>query len=186
MAENEDSTQKMTGTKAPPQFVFEIIATQAVRYYLVMQLPAEKVVPELARVFGTLYDDKDLEADLHDAMSRVTQFFGSIKISNIDLFLLSFMFFVSNFENAREPRNKRPFLGGLLKHKPKELARVYMLVRRMKSYAFALSNGIAPLKPVTWRPEDEEELAPIFSLLFPKVEKTEEQLELEALQKVKI
>jgi hypothetical protein len=59
MAENEDSTQKMTGTKAPPQFVFEIIATQAVRYYLVMQLPAEKVVPELTRVFATLYDDKD-------------------------------------------------------------------------------------------------------------------------------
>ena len=185
MAENEDTNRPMTGTKSPPQFVFEIIATQAVRYYLVMQLPAEKIVPELSRVFSTLYDDKDLEADLHDALARVTQFFGSIKISNIDLFLLSFMFFVSNFENAREPRNKRPFLGGLLKHKPKELARVYM-VRRMKSYAFALSNGIAPLKPVTWRPEDEEELTPIYSVLFPKVEKTPEQLELEALQKVKI
>lgn len=186
MADSEDTNHPMTGTKCPPQFVFEIVATQAVRYYLVMQLPAEKVVPELTRVFSTLYDDKDLEPDLHDALARVTQFFGSIKISNIDLFLLSFMYFVTNFENAREPRNKRPFLGGLLKPKPKELARVYMLVRRMKSYAFALSNGIAPLKPITWRPEDEEELAPIYSLLFPKVEKTEEELELEALKKVKI
>ena len=134
------------------------------------QLPAEIVVPELTRVFSQLYDDKDLEADLQDALGRVTQFFGSVKISNIDLFLLSFMFFVANFENAREPRNKRPFLSGLLKARPKELARVYMLVRRMKSYAFALANGMAPLKPVTWRPEDEVEIEPIFSLLFPKKE----------------
>ena len=171
--EEKEKPRPMTGVKAPPQFVFEIIATQAVRYYLVSQLPAEIVVPELTRVFSQLYDDKDLEADLHDALGRVTQFFGSVKISNIDLFLLSFMFFISNFENAREPRNKRPFLGGLLKARPKELARVYMLVRRLKSYAFALANGIAPLKPVTWRPEDEVELEPIYNLLFPKKEEEE-------------
>ena len=168
--EEKEKPHPMTGVKAPPQFVFEIIATQAVRYYLVSQLPAEIVIPELTRVFSQLYDDKDLEADLHDALGRVTQFFGSVKISNIDLFLLSFMFFVANFENAREPRNKRPLFSGLLKARPKELARVYMLVRRMKSYAFALANGMAPLKPVTWRPEDEVEIEPIFSLLFPKKE----------------
>ena len=152
----------------PPQFVFEIMVTQAARRFLAEDNPAEEIVAEIVKAFDELYSNDALETDMIDGLERLFGFIQSVEISDVDRLLLSFIWFCANFESLRVERKKKFLFGNPLKGKPRLLARVYTMITNFRTYATAVGQGHAPLSPDSWTPEAEVEFEPVFSLLFPK------------------
>lgn len=153
--------------KCPPQFVFEMMAAQATRLFLEDNESADVIAATMAAAFSDQYDIEGLEVDLIKAMERVLTFIESVEISDIDLLLLSYVWFQINYEDLVTKRNKKPLFGGLLKGRAKQTDRVYLTAKNFKTYTFAIGNGKAALKPEEWQPTDEPEFEPILKVLFP-------------------
>jgi hypothetical protein len=100
-------------------------------------------------------------------MERVLVFIESVEVSDIDLMLLSYIWFQINYEDLVNKRNKKPLFGGLLKGRAKQSDRVYLTAKNFKTYAFALGNGKVALKPDDWDMTAEIEFEPVLKLLFP-------------------
>ena len=154
--------------KCPPQFVFEMMAAQATRMFLFEGHEAEAAALEMSERFEDIYDNEDLFKDLSDAVERLVVYIGSVELSDVDLFLLSFIWFKANFEVVNTPRKKKGLFANPLKGQPKRSDRCYQTALAFKGYATAVGNKIAPIKPDEWKPTSEEEFSSIFSLLFPK------------------
>jgi len=155
---------------APPQFVFEMIAAQATRHFLSDAFFVEDVAADYAHRFEELYSIEHLEEDLLQAIDRLITFIGSVKVSDVDLLLLSFIWYTANYERHDIKRKKKPLFGNPLKGRPREIARVYNTAVAFKAYAFAMGSNKAPTKPVEWKPEDEVEFASVFTRLYPPPE----------------
>jgi hypothetical protein len=153
--------------KCPPQFVFEMLAAQATREFLEEQETAEEIVARIVANFSDMYDVEGLESDLIRSMERVLVFIESVEVSDIDLMLLSYIWFQINYEDLVNKRNKKPLFGGLLKGRAKQSDRVYLTAKNFKTYAFALGNGKVALKPDDWDMTTEAEFEPVLKLLFP-------------------
>jgi len=154
--------------KCPPQFAFEMMVAQATRMFLFEGHEAEAAALEMSERFEDLYDNEDLFKDLSDGMERLVVYIGSVELSDVDLFLLSFIWFKANFEAINTPRKKKGLFANPLKGQPKRTDRCYQTALAFKGYATAVGNKIAPIKPDEWKPTSEEEFSSIFSLLFPK------------------
>lgn len=154
--------------KCPPQFVFEILVAHGVRTFLASEETLEESVEKLALDFSEVYDTSDLADDLFDGVKRAMIFLGSVEVDDVDLFMLSFIWFRVNFENFDAKRNKSPLFGGLLKGRPKTEQRAYFAIKAIKDFAYGLRSGRSPLKPVDWDVGQEEEFKPILSILYPK------------------
>ena len=152
----------------PPQFVFEIMVAQAARRFLSEDNSAEDIVAEIVKAFEELYSSDALETDMIDGLERLFGFIQSVEISDLDLMLMSYIWFSANYESLRVERKKKQLFGNPLKGKPRLLARVYTLTTNFRTYATSVGQGHAPLRPESWKPEDEVEFASVFSLLFPK------------------
>jgi hypothetical protein len=157
----------MSDDKCPPQFIFEMAAAQATRLFLNGLEPAEDIINRIALGLLEHYQDETLSADLTSAVERIMTFIGSVEISDVDLILLSFIYFRANFEDGHTKRNKRPLFGGLLKPRPKESSRSYFAGKSFMSYTYAVGANAAPIRPEAWSPQDEIELEPIMKVLFP-------------------
>ncbi len=152
----------------PPQFVFEMMVAQAARRFLTEDNAAEDIVAEITKGFEELYCTDALETDLIDALERLFGFIQSVEITDVDLLLMSYIWFVANFESVRVERKKKFLFGNPLKGKPRLLARVYSLTTNFRTYATLVGQGHAPVRPDSWKPDDEEEFESVFSILFPK------------------
>lgn len=161
--------------KCPPQFVFEMIVAQATRQFLEGNDSADDIVAKLAAGFADHYDTEGLESDIIKAIERVLTFVESVEISDLDLLLQSYLWFQINFEDLATKRNKKPFLGGLLKGRPKQSDRVYLTAKNFKTYTFAVGNGKAGLKPEEWEPTAEPEFEPVLKVLYPDAFKKSEE-----------
>lgn len=153
--------------KCPPQFVFEMMAAQATRTFLEGNDGADDIVAAMAVQFADQYDTEGLAIDLVKAMERILIFIESVEISDIDLMLQSYIWFQANYEDLVTKRNKKPLFGGLLKGRAKQSDRVYLTAKNFKTYAFAIGNGKAALKPEEWGPASETEFEPVMKILFP-------------------
>ncbi len=151
----------------PPQFVFEMIAAQATRHFLSDAFFVQDVAADYASRFADLYSADHLEEDILQAIDRMMTFIGSVQISDVDLLLLSFVWYNANYERHNVKRKKKPLFGNPLKGRPREISRVYNTAVAFKAYAFAMGSNKAPVKPTEWKPEDEVEFAPIFTRLYP-------------------
>lgn len=154
--------------KCPPQFVFEMMAAQATRKFLEGNESAEDIVALIVASFVEQYDTEGLDVDLIKAMERILVFIESVEINDIDLMLLSYVWFQANYEDLVTKRNKKPLFGGLLKGRAKQSDRVYLTAKNFKTYAFAIGNGKAALKPEEWEPSSEVEFEPVMQALFPE------------------
>ena len=152
----------------PPQFVFEIMVAQAARRFLSEDNSAEDIVADIVGSFSELYSSDALETDMIDGLERLFGFIQSVEISDVDLLLMSYIWFATNYESLRVERKKKFLFGNPLKGKPRLLARVYTMTTNFRTYATSVGQGHAPLRPESWKPEDEEEFESIFSILFPK------------------
>lgn len=155
----------------PPQFVFEMMVAQAARRFLTEDNSAEEIVAEIVKAFDELYSSDALETDMIDGLERLFGFIQSVEISDLDLMLESYIWFCANYESLRVERKKKQLFGNPLKGKPRLLARVYTLTTNFRTYATSVGQGHAPLRPESWKPEDEVEFASIFAPLFPKPDK---------------
>ncbi len=155
----------------PPQFVFEIMVAQAARRFLTEDNSAEDIVAEIVKSFEELYSTDALETDMIDALERLFGFIQSVEISDLDLMLMSYIWFCANYESLRVERKKKQLFGNPLKGKPRLLARVYTLTTNFRTYATSVGQGHAPLRPESWNTEDEVEFSSIFAPLFPKPDK---------------
>ncbi len=155
----------------PPQFVFEMMVAQAARRFLSEDEAAEDIVAQISKAFGELYSADALETDMIDALERLFGFIQSVEITDVDLLLMSYIWFCANYESLRVERKKKFLFGNPLKGKPRLLARVYTLTTNFRTYATSVGQGHAPVHPDSWKPEDEVEFQPVFSLLFPKPDK---------------
>lgn len=153
--------------KCPPQFVFEMLAAQATREFLEAQETAEEIVARIVASFTDIYDVEGLESDLIRSMERILVFIESVEVSDIDLMLMSYIWFQINYEDLISKRNKKPLFGGLLKGRAKQSDRVYLTAKNFKTYAFALGNGKVALKPDDWDMTTEVEFEPILKPMFP-------------------
>jgi hypothetical protein len=153
--------------KCPPQFVFEMLAAQATREFLEAQETAEEIVARIVASFTDIYDVEGLESDLIRSMERILVFIESVEVSDIDLMLMSYIWFQINYEDLVSKRNKKPLFGGLLKGRAKQSDRVYLTAKNFKTYAFALGNGKVALKPDDWDMTTEVEFEPILKPMFP-------------------
>ncbi len=162
--------------KCPPQFVFELLVAQAARLFLQEHESAEDIVAHLAVDFGELYDIEYLREDMLQGMERILVFIDSVKISDVDLMLLSFIWFTANYESLTIKRKKKTLFGSPLKGKPREPTRVLETAHAFKTYAYAVGSAKAAVKPEDWEPDDEVEFAPVFELLFPKPDEEEEEI----------
>lgn len=160
----------MSSDKCPPQFVFEMITAQTARSFLSGTETSEETALRMSEAFADLYDTALLADDLIKALERILVFIESVNISDVDLMFESFIYYTANFENPRAKRNKAPLFGGLLKGRPRDPARAMIAARNFSTYAFAIGQGKAPLKPEEWTPDAEKEMEPIMSRLFPKPE----------------
>jgi hypothetical protein len=154
----------------PPQFVFEMIAAQATRHFLSDAFFVEDVAADYTSRFEDLYSSEHMQDDLLQAIDRMITFIGSVQISDVDLLLLSFIWYTANYERHNVKRNKKPLFSNPLKGRPREIARVYNTAVALKAYAYGMGSQKVPVKPTEWKPEDEVEFAPIFTRLFPPPE----------------
>lgn len=153
--------------KCPPQFVFEMMAAQMTRIFLEGDESAEDIAAGIVASFADQYDTEGLENDLIKATERLLAFIESVEISDIDLILLSYIWFQMNYEDLVNKRNKKPMFGGLLKGRPKQSDRVYLTAKNFKTYAFALGTDKVALMPDEWEPSSETEFEPVVKVLFP-------------------
>lgn len=156
--------------KSPPQFVFEMMAAQMTRIFLEGDQPAEEIAEDIAAAFDDDYDTDGLANDLIKATQRLLAFIESVEIDDIDLILLSYIWFQMNYEDLVNKRNKKPMLGGLLKGRSKQSDRVYLTAKNFKTYAFALGTEKVALMPEDWDPASEKEFEPVVKILFPAEE----------------
>jgi hypothetical protein len=154
--------------KCPPQFVFEILTAHALRSYLSSNDSLDDIVEKLALDFSELYDKADLADDLFQSVKRAMVFLGSVEVDDVDLLLMSFIWYTVNYESFGIKRNKSPLFGGLLKGRAKSEQRVFFSTKAIKDFAYGLRSGRAPIKPSSWEAEQEEEFKPIFSIIYPK------------------
>lgn len=160
--------------KCPPQFVFEMMVAQATRLFLQDENSAEDIVAAMAAEFAGQYDVEQLREDLLQGIERLLIFIDSVSISDVDLMLLSFIWFTANWETLTLKRKKKGLFGSPLKGRPREVTRVLETAHAFKTYAYAVGSGKASVKPEDWKPEDEIEFAPVFDILFPKADEEEE------------
>lgn len=157
-----------TSGKCPPQFVFEMMIAQATRLFLLDQKSAEEIVDELAVSFAELYDIDALANDLLKGIERFLVFIDSVKVDDVDLMLLSYIWYTANYENLTTKRKKKPLIGNPLKGKPRMTSRDYNAASAFKTYAYAVGSNNAPVRPSEWTPQDEVEFESVFTLLFPE------------------
>lgn len=157
--------------KHPPQFVFDMIIAQASRVFLQNGESAEDLAKAEAAKFAALYDVEGLETDIVGGIERFMAFIDSVDISDVDLILSSFVWFVANYEDLNTARKKKPMFGNPLKGKPKSPSRVFSAASLFKTYTYAVGSRKAPIRPADWKPEHEVEFSPVFSLLYPAGEK---------------
>ncbi len=154
--------------KCPPQFVFEMMVAQATRLFLFENREAEAATLEISEAFEDFYDNEDLFKDLSDGMERLVVYIGSVELSDVDLFLLSFIWFKANFEAINTPKKKKGLFANPLKGQPKRADRCYQTALAFKGYATAVGNKLAQVRPEEWKPTDEVEFEEVFSRLFPE------------------
>ena len=152
----------------PPQFVFEIMVSQAARRFLVEDNSAEDIVAEIVAAFDDLYSNDALVTDMIDGLERLFGFLQTVEIDDVDLLLVSYIWFATTYESLRVERKKKQLFGNPLKGKPRLLARVYTMTTNFRTYTLSLAQGHVPFRPDSWKPEDEVEFDAIFSRLFPK------------------
>jgi hypothetical protein len=157
----------MSDDKCTPQFIFEMAAAQVTHLFLNGVEQAQEIIDRISLGLLEHYDDTSLAEDLKSTVERMMTFIGSVEISDVDLILLSFIYFRANFEDGHTKRNKKPLFGGLLKPRPKESSRSYFAAKSFMSYTYAVGAGAAPIKPESWTPAEEIELEPIMKILFP-------------------
>ena len=157
-----------TKDNCPPQFVFEIMVSQAARRFLVEDKSAEEIVAEIVAAFEDLYSNDALVTDMIDGLERLFGFLQTVEIDDVDLLLVSYIWFATNYESLRVERKKKQLFGNPLKGKPRLLARVYTMTTNFRTYTLSVAQKHAPFRPDSWKPEDEVEFESIFSRLFPK------------------
>ena len=154
--------------KCPPQFVFEIIAAQAARLFLSTDKDAEEVATDFTAVFNDLYDTEALQVDIVQSVERLLVFIESVEVSDVDLLLSSYIWYVANYESLQIKRKKKSLIGSPLKGRPRENARVYTTAKNFKTFTYAVGSKTAPSRPSEWEPTDEVEFESVFSRLFPE------------------
>ena len=152
----------------PPQYVFELIAVQAVRKFLSIEATAEDLAEIYANALEPLYNITDLAGDIIRYIENTLKFIASVEVSDVDLLLESYQYYVCNFENLQTKRNKRPMFRSLLKGQELDKLRVYKASKALMAYVYGMRANTSPLKPEDWTPAAEEEFQPIFELIMPK------------------
>ena len=94
----------MAVDKAPPQFVFDIIATEATRMFIKADFPLEDVAVMYAERFVDLYDTNKLVEDIIKYVELILKFLNSVDISDTDLILVSYIYFSANYEKVNVKR----------------------------------------------------------------------------------
>ena len=158
----------MVANNTPPQYVFEIVTVEAIRKYLSVDLTPEEITEYYAALMEEQYDIDNLAADMLSLLEKILVFVNSVEITDIDLLLLSYQYFVCNFEKIGTKRNKKPMFRSILKGQPLDTTRVYKASKSFVSYAYGMRSSVSPLKPEEWTPADEPEFAPIFEAILPK------------------
>ena len=151
----------MAANNTPPQYVFEIVAIEAIKKFLAVDVPPEEVAKFFAALMAEQYDTDDLAADM--------TFINSVEISDIDLLLESYIFFICNYEKIGMKRNKKPMFRSILKGQALDKTRVYKASKSFVAYAYGMRSEVSPLKPDIWTIADEIEFAPIFEVIRPPV-----------------
>ena len=151
----------MAASNTPPQCVFEIVAVEAIRKYLSVDLPPEDVAHFFASTMADQYDIDNLSEDILALLEKILTFSNSVEISDIDLLLLSFQYFACNYEKIGIKRNKKPLFRSILKGQALE---------SFVAYAYGMRSEVSPLKPEEWTPAEEVEFAPIFGAILPPPE----------------
>ena len=160
----------MAASNTPPQCVFEIVAVEAIRKYLSVDLPPEDVAHFFASTMADQYDIDNLSEDILALLEKILTFSNSVEISDIDLLLLSFQYFVCNYEKIGIERNKKPLFRSILKGQALDNTRVYKASKSFVAYAYGMRSEVSPLKPEEWTPAEEVEFAPIFGAILPPPE----------------
>lgn len=155
----------MAVDKAPPQFVFEIIATEAIRMFIKADFSLEDVAEMYADRFNDLYDTTKLAEDIMKYVDLILKFLNSVDISDTDLILNSFIYFAVNYEKLNVKRNKKPLFRSLLKGQDADQFRAYKGSKGFTAYVYGMRANASPLKPEDWDPMSEVEFAPIFTRL---------------------
>lgn len=161
--------------KYPPQFVFEMIVAEAARAFLEDRAPAEEIAQGLSDKFAALYDAEGLAEDILKGVERFLVFIDSVEISDVDLLLAQFVWYVANYENLNTARKKKGLFANPLKGRPKDPSRVFNAASSLKSYTYAMGAKKAPMRPQEWKPEDEIDFEQVFTLLYPPKEDEGEQ-----------
>jgi hypothetical protein len=151
----------------PPQYVFELTAVQAVRKFLAIDAQAEDIAAIYANALEPLYNTAELAEDIIRYIENTLKFIASVEISDVDLLLESYQYYICNYENLQTKRNKKPLFRSLLKGQDYDKLRVYKASKALLVYVYGMRANTSPLKPETWTPAEEEEFQPIFELIMP-------------------
>ena len=152
----------------PPQYVFELTAVQAVRKFLAIDAQAEDIAAIYANALEPLYNTAELAEDIIRYIENTLKFIASVEISDVDLLLESYQYYICNYENLQTKRNKKPLFRSLLKGQDYDKLRVYKASKALLVYVYGMRANTSPLKPETWTPAEEEEFQPIIELIMPK------------------
>jgi len=152
----------------PPQYVFELTAVQAARKFLAIDAQAEGIAAIYANALEPLYNTAELAEDIIRYIQNTMKFIASVEISDVDLLLESYQYYICNYENLQTKRNKKPLFRSLLKGQEYDKLRVYKASKALLVYVYGMRANTSPLKPGTWTPAEEEEFQPIFELIMPK------------------
>ena len=151
----------------PPQYVFELTAVQAVRKFLSIDAPAEDIAAIYSDALIPLYNTTELTEDIVRYIENTLKFIASVEISDVDLLLESYQYYLCNYENLQTKRNKKPMFRSLLKGQEYDKLRVYKASKALMVYVYGMRANTSPLKPETWTVAEEEEFKPIFELILP-------------------
>jgi hypothetical protein len=157
----------MAANNTPPQCVFEIVAVEAIRKYLAIEATPEEVTSYFSSVISDQYDIDNLSSDMLTFLDKILTFINSVEISDVDLLLQSYQYFVCNFEKIGTKRNKKPMFRSILKGQPLDSTRVYKASKSFVGYTYGMRSDVSPLKPEEWTPAAEVEFAPIFTAILP-------------------
>lgn len=155
----------------PPQFVFDIAAAKAAHDFMEQDALAKDIVEAMVGALEPLFDTSELAEDVLEAIRRYLLFISSRQITNLPWFLMSFVWYRSNYENPIVRRTKTPlFEDGRVRAAPSpglgETSRVLNAAKALRAYADAVHKNLLPARPKEWTPTDEVAFSPLMDILF--------------------
>jgi hypothetical protein len=139
-----------------PDWIFDIAVARTAQEFLASDVPMFAAAGKYAEGLGEKYAPID-KSEINDTAEQLLHFLSEVNAGEDAVtFLNGFTYFKYNFESVNKPRKLNPMFGAADDPVKIKSHSGEIVVKHFKAYVFGLRSNSAPVAPVGWRLDVEE------------------------------